>query len=157
MLIKVGPEEITTWNIVFHRRCAHAWIGRLVPGEFKHVSAFGFSGLNQVWVCIDVGLFVSRVFIVPAGIEGDKVIGDWIQDGELLQIRRRPGKPRFRLSRFLLFCVPAVRSLINLDSGALLPAALWRDCLKADARMIFNDQHTGAVARPGDPSSANPG
>ena len=148
MIVQIEPDEITTWFLAFYGRSSVAWLDRLVPGRFKHVSAFGYSHGARVWVFYDFGFTRARVFVLPAGERANAMLGEWTAEASVLKINSGQGRaPWLRLG---FWCVPAMRHLVGVRSGALLPDGLWRDCLQQGAGTVFDGRPTrSAAGRPG--------
>jgi hypothetical protein len=132
-------EEITEWFISFHASCRSRFWARATPGKFKHVRAFAWSSGVRAWVFYDVWLFGgTRITLAPGGPIGDKAVGEFVSGASVLKLSRLPDrKPSLRM-RVGFWCVTAVRHLVNLPGGALLPDALWRDCLRNGAQVIID-------------------
>lgn len=144
MIVFTRPEEIETWFVTFHRDCISPFWNRWTPGRFKHVRAFAYSADALCWVFYDVAMSGTRVILAPAGAEADRLIGEYIAGGSVLKMRRLPPrKPRWR-DRVGFWCVPAMRHLLNLPGGALLPEGLWRDCIHSGAEVVINGSLTPA-------------
>ena len=150
MIYLARPEDVSTWFVSFHRTCDSPFWRRIIPGRWKHVRAFAWAEGPRVWVFYDVMLIGgTRITIAPGGEGGDALVGQYIAEASVLKLRRGPEiKPP--LTTLLGFwCVPAIRRLLNLPEGALLPEALWRDCLSHGAEIIVHElQPTLATAGP---------
>jgi hypothetical protein len=127
------------WMIVFHRTTGKPWIDRLVPGEFKHVSAIGWIEPAKAWLFYDVARLRTWIRVIPEP-QGLDYAAKVMAGNEVLQVT--PGE-QGNWFRFGLYCVPAIKHLLGLRSGALRPTALWRD-LAADEFIA----RTTAAARP---------
>lgn len=137
MLIKLEPDEITLWFIAFYRTCATEWLGNIIPGKYKHVNCFGWSQRCQVWVFYEVALGETRIRVAPAGTEGDKALAAWTMDADIIQLAKQVSDNKLKFyERLGFWCVPAVKHLVGIPGGALRPDKLWRDCLKANAKVI---------------------
>lgn len=125
---------IRDWNVVIES----------VAGVPAHVSAFGFEPGGGVWVVvdprknfIDVRTFEPHAFDFWLATES----GVGHSDTEVLRIEARrqtmvwfPG----------LWCVGVVKRLVGLRSGALSPAGLRRDLLRAGAQRVFTRESQNA-------------
>lgn len=123
----VSPKR---WQVCFAAHSDIWWVQRLVPGRFKHVRAFGFVPIEQVWVFVDVTLGGVTVQAARDGTNSaDWLIHEFIKDCEVLSVeaRRSTGVPVGG------WCVPSIRRLLGIPGGALLPDRLWRDCLRHGA------------------------
>ena len=65
MIVFRTAGEVTDWYVAFHTTSASRLVARLVPGTFKHVTAFGFSDECKAWVFIDTSLACTRVMLLP--------------------------------------------------------------------------------------------
>lgn len=118
-----------TWNVIFER-------GRTPWG---HVLAAGFDGRSYVVVDPHVGW--TEVFTLSP-----EQFDDWIVSAAdratVLRIaggRRAPLLPGF-------FCVGTIKRLIGFASGALSPAGLRRDLLRAGAQQVFSREDEGQAS-----------
>jgi hypothetical protein len=137
VIVQLSPGEVTQWFVAFYPSCANRWLDRLVPGRFKHVNAFGWSENARTWVLYEVGLWGTRVFVFPAGRAGERELSAWTETASILRLDRAEKQPGMWL-RLGFWCVPATRHLLGLRGGALLPDGLWRDCLRAGAKVIHD-------------------
>ena len=149
MIYVARPQLVEEWFVVFHERCASPFWQRAVPGRFKHVRAFAWVEGVRAWVFYDVWLTGgSRITLSPGGEMGDMMMGQFIEGASVLKMTARPDA-RPSLSTLVGFwCVPAVRRLLNLPGGALMPDALWRDCLAHGAEIVI---HGGRPSTPAGP------
>ncbi len=84
----------------------------------------------RLWLFYEVCTTPTSIVVLKDG-QHLAMMTAFIADADLMAMRRNPFG-RVRLARRLAFtCVTAMRDLIGLDSGALLPSGLWRDCLAA--------------------------
>jgi hypothetical protein len=126
----VAPE---TWILVFNRECSKSWLGRLVPGRYKHVRAYTWLPWVKAWLFYDVHLTGTTVAVVPDGDGAKIALWQFTHRADLMRIKVQ-GRKRAPL---LGWCVPAMKHLIGLRSGALRPDALWADCLAAGGEPSF--------------------
>lgn len=137
------------WSLCFSRRTDSAWVNRLVWGEFKHVRAFGYVPLEGVWVFVDVTLRGTFIKAARDGTQmADALISRWIEDCAVVRIAARPA----RVSLPAWFCTAAMKQLVRIDSGALRPDALWRDCLRQGGKVLDENQRARPAASAGDPA-----
>lgn len=127
-----------TWLVVFHRDCRTRWVNRLVPGPFKHVSAIGFSPLNQTWIFYDPAIERTKIQIVRDGADATRILARWIAGATVVEMHLRFEErgPRWRVG---LWCVPMIAQLLGIRSGAVLPLGLLRDCLRQGGKVIQDD------------------
>lgn len=118
-----APKQPLNWNVVIDPD----------PWPWGHVLAFAFTG--RMWMVVDPHLRWTEVFDLEDGPEFDR----WIRE-----TTARPGAQVFRIEGRALapigagwFCVGTVKRLVGLRSGALSPAGLKRDLLRAGARQVF--------------------
>lgn len=131
-----GAGEPTQWFVCFQRH-ATAWVERLPIGRYKHVAAFALVPYINTWIFVDVCL--DRTSIKIARGDAAKVlIGAFATDAMVVQM---PARSRTTLlPRLGGWCVPAVKHLIGLRSGALRPDALLRDCLRNGGEIAAADE-----------------
>lgn len=125
-----AEHEPQVWNVVFNREAASGW-SRWVPGIFKHVRAYAFLPALEVWVFYDVAFSGTRIAVVPQGPAAIEAIYSFIGPegcSEIVSVKRQAMRRR----RFPLgnFCTAALRHLLNLPGGALLPDGFYRECLR---------------------------
>lgn len=129
---------IVEWNVAFTRK----WL-------VGHVLAFGFDAAAGVWIVVDPCRHETEVQALrPAAF--DRWIVQQAAEGEVWRIARQGRTPMLFPG---LWCVGAVKRLVGLRSGALSPAGLKRDLLRAGARRVFSHEgqsSEGAEGRPGD-------
>jgi len=128
-VIKILPElvEPTSWTLCFHRTTPHWWL-RLLPGPYKHVSAFAFVPALKLWVLYDVRLNRTVLALLP---DCEAVLGrlaDHSVDADCVTVRVQPGTGRHLMPAF--YCVPALCHLLNLPCVALTPGGLYRHLRK---------------------------
>ena len=120
---------IEVWNVVIQRA---SWHG--------HVLAFGFDPVTGVWVVVDPHRRGTEVQLLPPW-EFDAWIQGIADTGEVYRIAAQRSTPTIVPG---LWCVGAVKRLVGLRSGALFPAGLRRDLLRAGARRVFNRESEDA-------------
>ena len=121
------------WQVCFVRRAEMWWVDRFVPGRFKHVSVAGWISDTQTWVFFDINLWRTSVKVLPLEA-GDVRYALAQRHAKVLKVKaRRDGR---MLLRFGFWCVPGVKHLLGVRSGALLPAGLWRDLVRSGAEPI---------------------
>lgn len=127
-LVAVPPiVQPQVWNLVFNRK-ALTRRGRLVPGEFKHVRAYAYVPGMHLWVFYDPNFSATDLLLARDGAHLD-VVRAWLgDDGEQITMRLSPRRRRWFPCGF--WCVPAIKHLLGLRSGALRPDGLYRDCLR---------------------------
>jgi hypothetical protein len=133
---KTGYEP-TDWLLIFHRSCGRAWVDRLIPGRFKHVSALTWCDIGQVWLFYDPGLLRSRVYVMPQK-SGDLWAGQLMDGQTVLRVPVREKGPK--LPRFGFWCSSAIAHLLGIHGGPL-PTRLYDACIAADATIVASGQH----------------
>lgn len=124
-----GDFEPERWNVVFNREARRGW-GSLVPGRYKHVRAYAFLPALQLWLFYDVKFSGTSLFVIPHGAEAMEAIYSFIGPPGVSDIVSMPRLPqRKRLFPSGVLCTAALRHLLNLPGGALLPDSFYRDCL----------------------------
>lgn len=127
--------EPARWFLCFARTSPKWWVRWLACGRYKHVNAFGCVNLDGVlvWVFYDVNVMRTCV-LLTRDCDAMPMMEHWAADSDVISIRPSPrGSYSYRLG---FWCVPAVKHLIGLRSGALRVDALWRDCLRNGAEII---------------------
>ncbi|MCC7047195.1 MAG: hypothetical protein IT562_10820 [Alphaproteobacteria bacterium] len=129
-IIDDQAAEPQYWTLVFNRTTTHRWARMLACGRYKHVSAYAFLPAFRQWLFFDVHPHRTQIIVASDGRAALALIAERSQDADLMRIRVQNGRSVLG-GRVGFYCVPAVKHLIGLRSGALRPDALWRDCLKA--------------------------
>lgn len=111
------------WNVAIRTR----------PG-FGHVFAFGFDPGCGVWIVFDPMRRSTAITLLPPW-EFDAWLKGAIDACEVYRIQARDETPVWAAG---LWCVGAVKRLVGLKSGALSPAGLRRDLLRAGAKRVFS-------------------
>lgn len=135
----VFPEAVEPldWIVVF-RPWSESWLVRnLVPGRFKHVSAYADLAGLRAWVTFDVGFDGTKITVIPDGAQVRAIMAPWLDGCTLVRMRKRPGA-KCRVALFG-WCAPSVARLIGLRSGALRPDALYRDCLRNGGTIVWTE------------------
>jgi hypothetical protein len=139
--------EPDLWFIVFHTRAATPWLNRLPIGRFKHVSAFAYVHGASCWLVCDVQLDCFRQLILPDNARTLDYLAELTEGCAVLHMRKKFGRgPWFRWG---FWCVPAMKHLLGLRSSALRPDTLFRDCLRAGAKVIHELRIATSVPGPG--------
>lgn len=134
----IEPE---IWTVVFHPVSSCVWVNRLVPGRFKHVSAFAYVPGVKAWAIYDVQLANTSIVLIPDGQQGREILAALVEGCAQIQIKRQVGRPP--LLRLGFWCVPGVKHLLGLRTGALLPDGLWRHCARHGEVVTDGRQPTG--------------
>lgn len=132
---KVLAAEPESWILVFSRESRVWWVKLLARGRFNHVKAFGYVPATDSWLFVDLGIQRLAIVSLPNTAAADRYFFDFTRDTEMLRFRPIASE-RHRLHPGL-WCVPAIKHLIGLRSGALLPSRLWEDCLAAGGEPIL--------------------
>lgn len=120
--------EPEVWHVVFWGASDSAWVNRLVPGRFKHVSAFGRVGACGVWIFVNPTFARLQLALVPEGKLAAAAMSEWLIEGnEAVSVpAKRDGGAALRP---LFSCVSAIAHITGVRSCALRPDAFRRDCL----------------------------
>lgn len=132
--IGLGSGQPARWILGFDRTARH-WAPAVfcARSKYKHVSAAGYVPEADAWMFVDVCFDRTRL-IVTRGADARRVMAELWGDADLIGIDAQPaGSSCYRLG---FWCVPAIKHLIGLRSYAMLPDALWRDCVKAGGKVI---------------------
>lgn len=135
-----GAGEPRKWIVCFCRKSARAWLDRMPIGEFKHVRAFGSIPEIQTWVFFDPA-WDKTMIKVARGHAAEALVREFMHESSMVIM---PVSERAMRPHFGGWCVPAVKQLIGLRSGALRPSRLLKDCL-ANGGEAF--PHEGAELR----------
>lgn len=124
-----GPlvVEPTSWMLVFDREASSRWLSLIAFGRYKHVRAFAYVPFLHVWVFFDPHIGGTDIVVAADGEPAQALMQRWLVNADVLRMPRRPGWNRPALFGF---CVPVIKRLIGLRSGALRPSALYRHCLR---------------------------
>jgi hypothetical protein len=142
------PGAPIHWNVCFCRTGFHPWLDRLLPGEFKHVRAFGYVPLEDTWIFVDSNLAGVTVRAARAGSAVlNSLIAAWIADCEVILMPQR----EYRRLLPGLYCVGLIKRLIGSPSGALLPSGLYRHCL-ANGGKEFDEKRAPRANAAADPA-----
>jgi hypothetical protein len=126
--VESTADTAALWVLAFHRSSS-MWWARYI-GKYKHVCAYAYLPSDKLWLFYEVSTRPTSIIVRRDG-EHLELVAKFIRDADLVAMRRHADAPmRFR-RRIGFTCVSAMRDLIGLDSGALLPTGLWRDCLAA--------------------------
>jgi hypothetical protein len=133
------------WLLVFETKCDWRW-RRLIPGKFKHVFAVGYVAAIETWIVYSVERDGTKVGAFRPGADFNSWLGSVIPHAGVLRIKTQHAARR--MPWFSFWCVPAVKHLLGLRSGALWPDQLWRYCLANGAEIVVDaDAGTGSGDR----------
>lgn len=136
----VGPliVEPEYWILVFERDHPAWWVRLLAMGRYKHVRAYAYVPYLHVWVFYDVDLRGAHMVFAADGAASKAAIRLWTANSDLVRVRRFLHATR--RPPVLGFCVPAIKRLIGLRTGALRPDRLYADVL-AHGGEPFEEPH----------------
>ncbi|MBK8009592.1 MAG: hypothetical protein IPK23_15075 [Rhizobiales bacterium] len=127
-----APER---WLLIFETKC-HWRFGWLIPGRFKHVFAVGYVVAIDTWMVYSVERDNTKIGAWRPGPDFERWLSGVIPRAGVLKIAAcRAPMP---MPWFSFWCVPAVRHLLGLRSGALWPDQLWRYCLANGAEIVVD-------------------
>jgi hypothetical protein len=133
-ITKTGLGEPTIWWVGFSREAA-TWWANYIPGHFKHVKAAGYHPGADAIVFYDFG--IERTMIaIGLGDAGFNSMVQWLDNCDVVTYRPQKCRPPALPLRFGLWCVPAIKHLLGIRSGALRPDALMRDLLQNGATVF---------------------
>lgn len=121
------------WFVVFDRTTRLWWL-RLLPG-FKHVMAFGYCPVLDIWLVYNVVWSGTRITAMPHDQPTKDALTLIMSAGETIRI----APPRHRphpLSRVGFTCVAAVTHLLGLRCVAVTPTRLYRFLLSNGGTLI---------------------
>jgi hypothetical protein len=134
-----GIGKPRRWLLCFKRRSDSRIVSLLAAGRYKHVLAFGYVEEFDAWLFFDLR-FRHLDIQIARGAAARRLMAGYIDGATLLGI---PARDTGSLA-LGFWCVPAIAKLIGLNSGALRPDALFRDCL-AQGGEIVADEHQPAI------------
>lgn len=140
MIYKREAQEITDWLVIFHTDCLHWWF-RMIPGRYKHVSAFGWSAGLRAWLFYDVSWRGTKMVLLPEGKTADDRIADWSRSASVLRFQARDYQP---FVPKLLTCVSAMTHLLGVRGAVQTPVGLWKLLLSEGATVVW--EHNGGIA-----------
>lgn len=124
------------WIVLFDREVTTWWVNMLPLGKYKHVRAFGYVPEAKAWIFYDVALD-RTVIKIACDQDAKRLMADWLAKADAISMPARAhGFPAPRLG---FWCVPAIKHLIGLRSGALRPQTLWRDCLRQGGEIVAHE------------------
>lgn len=140
--------EPDVWTLAFHRTSPWFWVRLLAIGRYKHVSAFAWVQPYGMWVWYDITLFGTKIILLPDSQQALAWLTAQTADADLVKVST--GKSRMPLLA-PFYCVSAVKHLVGIPGGALLPTTLFDDCLRHGGKLIHGrpgktDIEPGAVA-----------
>jgi len=130
----VTDGEPKFWVLAFARHSPIRWVGWLAMGRHKHVRACAPLPMLGAWVFYDVHLTGTTIRVAATGGEAERLWSIFTTDADLVVMPVRRGVMPW-WSRWGFFCVPAIKHLIGLRSGALRPSRFFRDCLAAGGQL----------------------
>lgn len=133
MVFDPGSGEAAQWFVCFCRRAATPWLDRLPVGRYKHVRAFGQVQAINTWIFFDPALDRTAIKLARGSAVAPLMM-EWTHDADVV---RMPLTCREALMpRLGGWCVPQIKHLVGISSGALRPVALWRDCLRQGGEAV---------------------
>ena len=135
-----GPliSQPLVWMLVFERLASTRFLNFAAMGKYKHVKAFGYVPFLHVWTFFDPSWNRTELIIAQDGRPAAYLIEKWVVDADVMEFARLEAE--WLLPPLGGWCVPQIKRLIGLRSGALRPDALWRDCL-ANGGLPLESKH----------------
>lgn len=132
-----GPliSQPSHWVLCFDPVAATRWLARLTPGRFKHVRAFGYVPFLHVWIFLDPAIRGLDIWIAAEGEPADLMAAQWTRGCDVVIMPRGPAANCSIITAASGWCVPVIKRLIGLRSGALRPDALFADCLRNGGKL----------------------
>lgn len=124
-----GGERLRWWDL-FTR-----------PG-FRHVAAVGYDSELKVWVIYDPLAPATRLEVVPDGPHIDGLLGELVSGGKVLRVIPKACR---RIAPPMFGCVGAIKALLGIRGGALVPHGLYRQLLR-DGAEVVRLSHEGECA-----------
>lgn len=134
--IATPPDAIepSEWFVVFHTKAMNRVFSALACGRFKHVSALGYCAGFKAWLLFDPQWSGLRITLHSHDAMR-KFFADYSRGCAVVKIARSTDAMRLS-SRLGFYCVPAIKQLLGLRSGALRPSALYRQLLRNGGVLI---------------------
>jgi hypothetical protein len=141
-----GAIEPYQWFVVFHRTGPNWFIDWLIPGEFKHVSAFAYCAGFALWLLYNTELNVTRLQLLPHNDRTITALTAYMRDCMVLKVDKNYST-RFGLtSRIGFYCVPAIKHLLGVHCVSPLPDGLYRAILRNGGQCINEPAVSPAIA-----------
>lgn len=138
------------WLLIFETKCDWRF-ARLIPGRFKHVFTVGYCADIDTWMVYSVERDGTKIGAWRPGDDFERWLSGVVPHAGVLRVEA--AGTATRMPWFTFWCVPAVKHLLGLRSGALWPDQLWRYCLANGAEIVVDAdaaaQHSGDRRREG--------
>lgn len=138
--------EPLSWLVLFQTRTGYRWLDRLVLGRFKHVMAMGWVEATRTWLFYEVSFARTRVMVLPEDVGTELVAQKIVADPGAVVLRVPVNLDGCGIGRMGFWCVPAVKHLLGMRSGALRPDRLWRDCIASAGEIVYDAARTAALS-----------
>jgi hypothetical protein len=142
----IEPEQ---WTVAFYRTSPYWWVRLLAVGRYKHVSAFAYVAACKVWVYYDITLFGTKIIVLPDSPDAIEWLCAQTRGADLVKVEVHPRARRVPLLAPFC-CVPAIRHLLGIPGGALLPSTLFDHCLANGAGIVDGTSPNPAAGHAGD-------
>lgn len=120
------------WLVIFETK-SHWLVEKFCPGRFKHVCAAGYVEAIDTWLVYSVELDGTKVGAFRPGADFNAWLGIVVANAGVLRVKAgQAGMQPW----FAFWCVPAVKHLVGIRGGALLPDQLWRYCIANGAEIV---------------------
>jgi hypothetical protein len=125
----LGPliSQPDNWLLIFERQAPSRFFDFVAFGKYKHVKACGYVPFLHVWTFFDPSWSGTELYVAEDGRPALYLMSQWIVEADVMRFPRKHAPAR--LPPLAGWCVPQIKRLIGLRSGALRPDTLWRDCL----------------------------
>jgi hypothetical protein len=153
----LGPliSKPEAWVVCFDPVAQNRWIGRLTPGYYKHVRAYGYVPFLHVWLFVDANLKGIEILLAAHGDAANALASSWAAGCDIIVMPRRPHVSKSLSLAASGWCVPVVRRLIGLPWGALRPDGLFEECLRNGGK--FHEHRRASSAAGNDHGAVSPG
>lgn len=159
-----GPRAINytplDWLVLFYPQTTVRWIGRLIPGKFKHVSLAGFVPTANAWVFYSVDPFGCPIEVWPGDRAGSlrfQEVTCWGQPNGATIVRFPNAEKRSSWLRAGWWCVPAAKHALGVRSGALWPDQLYRYLIANGGEIVLGHDAENSTGRSADRGGSKTG
>jgi hypothetical protein len=123
----IGSEP-ERWCVCFFKRTSMPRFDRILPGRYKHVSAFGYARGADAWIFVEPGITGTKLMVEREGPRSKPMIDHYLDGADWLLLPVSGASPPV-LSFLAGWCVPTIARLVGRGYGALSPDGFWRKCV----------------------------